>query len=154
MENEHVLGWKSLNFLGHRSVLVLFLTILFHKNGLWSYPVRSFFCWYISPRQFVVFFSEVDLWRRRFSALGAPAAVLLALPPSSAKVWKRSGCVWRFFDVSYGRKSWIFAFSVFAIFRNFSAFSCASLQRRGFCPSRKHYALALRAFWMRCGRVG
>ena len=30
--------------------------------------------------------SEVDLWRRRFSALVAPAGVLLALPSSSATV--------------------------------------------------------------------
>ena len=69
LQEEH-LGRKSPNFLASRAVLVLFVTILFHKNGLWSYPVRSFFCSYISARQFVVcFFRSRYLVRRMYMAL-------------------------------------------------------------------------------------
>ena len=51
------------NFLGYRTVLVLFVTILFHTNGLRSCPVRSFFVrtfllgnlWYVFSRVYVWF---------------------------------------------------------------------------------------------------
>ena len=50
-----------LNFLSSRAVLVLVVTILFHKSGLWSCPIRSIFVptFFRSNLRYV--FSGVDL---------------------------------------------------------------------------------------------
>ena len=47
------------NFLGNRTVLVPFVTILCHTNGQWSCPVRSFFVRTFLPSDlWYVFFQE------------------------------------------------------------------------------------------------
>ena len=90
------------NFLGYRTILVPFVTILFHTNGLCSCPVRSFFVRTFLPSDFwYVFFKSRYLVRRMSMALTifrdflhlagttarcAPDGVLAALFPGSARV--------------------------------------------------------------------
>ena len=133
----HILGFVYcgifLNFLGARAVIVLFVKILFHKSGLWSCPIRSNFCSYISCRQFAVCFFWSRSFVRRMSmaltifrdfrsvagttALCAPADVLTALLPGSARfesVQGVFGASWMFF---FGRKMLNFCIFGFPKFR-------------------------------------
>lgn len=121
---------------------MLLVTILFHKNGLWWYPARSFFCLYISPQQFVVCFGwsrsmALTIFRALLQQLACCQPFFLALRMFESVLGVFGGC-WMFVTCE---KCWIFAFLVFAFFRNYSAFSCASLPWCGFSPNWRQESL-------------
>jgi len=82
------------------------------------------------------------------TALCAPAGVLTALLPGSARVWKRSGCVWRFLDICSCQKAEFSHFRLLHFFGIFLLFVCQLAAARfvSELASGKLWSLTLRAF--------
>ena len=77
------------------------------------------------------------------TALCAPAGMLTALLPGSARFGKRSVCVWRFLHVFRAKNAEFSHFRLLHFFGIFLFFSCASLQQRGLCPNLRLEILVL-----------